>query len=102
MTKQAIAVIGGTGMQGGGVVESLLATGRYAVRAACRNPASEAAKALAQRGVDVVKGDLLDAGSLRAAFEGAYGAFLVTNFWDPAQMRGETEIGFAAVKAARA
>jgi hypothetical protein len=34
-------------------------------------------------------------------FEGAHGAFVVTNFWDPAQMALETEIGAAAVKAAR-
>jgi hypothetical protein len=50
----------------------------------------------------VVKADLLDPGSLRSALEGARGAFVVTNFWDPAQMPRETEIGRAAVQAARA
>jgi uncharacterized protein YbjT (DUF2867 family) len=102
MAKQVIAVIGGTGTQGGGVVEALLKMGRFAVRVPSHEPASDAAKALARRGVEVVKGDLLDAGSLRAAFEGAHGAFLVTNFWDPAQTQSETEIGTSAVKAARA
>jgi len=102
MTKQIIAVIGGTGAQGGGVVDALLASGQYAVRVASRNPASESARKLEQRGVEVVKGDLLEPSSLRAAFEGAHGAFVVTNFWDPTQMQKETEIGSAAVKEARA
>ncbi len=102
MAKQIITVVGGTGAQGGGVVDALLASGQYAVRVASRNPASAAAEAVKKRGVQVVKGDLLEPSSLRAAFEGAHGAFLVTNFWDSAQMQKETEIGIAGVKEARA
>ena len=102
MTKQTITVVGGTGAQGGGVVDALLASGQYAVRVVSRNPASKSAEALEKRGVQVVKGDLLEPSSLRAAFEGAHGVFLVTNFWDPTQMAKETEIGNAAVKEARA
>jgi uncharacterized protein YbjT (DUF2867 family) len=101
MTKQVVAVLGGTGLQGGGVVDALMGAGKFAVRVASRNPASDAARALAARGVEVIKADLLDPRSLRSAFEGAYGAFVVTNFWDPAQMPRETEIGTAAVQAAR-
>ena len=101
MAKPVIAVIGGSGKQGGGVVDALLASGKFAVRVVSRNPVGDAAKALTGRGVEVVKGDLLDAASLSLPFAGAYGAFAVTNFWDPAQMRRETEIGAAAVKAAR-
>jgi uncharacterized protein YbjT (DUF2867 family) len=102
MTKQTITVVGGTGAQGGGVVDALLASGQYAVRVASRDPAGASAEALKNRGVQVVKADLLDPSSLRAAFEGAHGAFLVTNFWDPAQMQKETEIAIAGVKEARA
>ncbi len=102
MAKQVVAVLGGTGLQGGGVVDALTSAGKFAVRVASRNPASDAARALAARGVEVVKADLLDPGSLRSALEGAHGAFVVTNFWDPAQMTRETEIGTSAVKAARA
>src|SRR5437667_4223983 len=102
MTKQTITVVGGTGAQGGGVVEALLASGQYTVRVVSRDPASKSAKKLEQRGVQVVKGDLLEPSSLRGAFEGAYGAFVVTNFWDPTQMAKETEIGIAAVHEARA
>ena len=50
---------------------------------------------------EVVKADLLDPSTLRSALEGAHGAFVVTNFWDPAQMPRETKIGTAAVQAAR-
>ena len=101
MAKQVIAVVGGTGGQGGGVVEALLAAGKFTVRVPSRNPGSQAAKALADRGVELIKADLLDAASLRLAFQGAYGAFVVTNFWDPSQMTRETEVGATAVKAAR-
>jgi uncharacterized protein YbjT (DUF2867 family) len=101
VSKPVVAVIGGSGRQGGGVVDALLASDKFAVRVVSRNPIGDAAKALVERAVEVVKGDLLDAASLRLPFEGAYGAFVVTNFWDPAQMRRETEIGAAAVKAAR-
>jgi len=101
MAKSIISVIGGTGLQGGGVVNALLAQGEFKVRVASRNPASDAARALASRDVEVVHADLLDPGSLVAAFEGAYGAFVVTNFWEPTQGAREEEIGAAAVRAAR-
>jgi uncharacterized protein YbjT (DUF2867 family) len=99
--KNLISVIGGTGLQGGGVVNALLEQGDFKVRVATRNPASAAARALAARGVEVVRADLLDPKSVSGAFEGAYGAFLVTNSWDPGQGEHESDIGTAAVKAAR-
>jgi uncharacterized protein YbjT (DUF2867 family) len=97
-----ITVIGGTGLQGGSVVTALLHRGEFAVRVATRNPAGDAARALADRGVEILKADLLEPNSLRAALDGAYGAFLVTNAWDPQQGAREGEIATAAVKAARA
>jgi uncharacterized protein YbjT (DUF2867 family) len=102
MSKPSIAVLGGTGAQGSGVVSALLAEGRFTPRVVTRNPASDASKALTARGAEVVKADMLEPSSLAAAFEGAHGAFIVTNFWDPTQMAKETEVGSAAVKAARA
>src|ERR1700732_1516066 len=101
MAKQGIAGGGGTGRQGCGVVEAWLASGQCTVRVPSRNPGGKVATALADRGVELIEADLLDAASLRLAFEGAYGAFVVTNFWDPAQMTRETEIGAAAVKSCR-
>jgi uncharacterized protein YbjT (DUF2867 family) len=100
--KQVITVIGGTGAQGGGVVSALLDRGEFAVRVAPRNPASDAARALAARGVELVKADLLEPTGLGAALEGAYGAFVVTNFWDRQVGPREGELATAAVKAARA
>ena len=51
--KKIIAVTGATGLQGGGVVDALLAAGKFAVRAISRNPESDKSKALAKRGVTV-------------------------------------------------
>ena len=60
MAKHIISVIGGTGLQGGGVVNALLAQGEFDVRVATRHPSSDAAQALARRGVGVVKADLVE------------------------------------------
>src|SRR5450432_1201091 len=102
MSEPIISVLGGTGAQGGGVVDALLAARKFKVRVASRNPSSDAAKALTARGVEIVKADLLESSSLGALYDGAHGAFVVTNFWDPAQGEREEEVGVGAVKAARA
>ncbi|MCB9678228.1 MAG: NmrA family NAD(P)-binding protein [Alphaproteobacteria bacterium] len=102
MSKPIIAVVGGTGAQGGGVVDALLERGRFAVRVLTRDPSSDRAVALAARGVEVVAADLNDPSTLPAAFAGAYGAFVVTSFWELAQGESsETEQGASAVAAAR-
>lgn len=64
-----IAVTGATGAQGGGVVNVLSKTPGWVVRAVTRNPESDNAKKLAAAGVEVVRGDFEDEGSLKAAFE---------------------------------
>ncbi|KAG5745334.1 hypothetical protein H9Q70_011966 [Fusarium xylarioides] len=77
-----ILVVGATGQQGGGVVKALLSSGRtdLVVRALTRNPTSGPAYSLAYRGVQLVKGDLLDPESLARALGGADAAYLVTDF----------------------
>jgi len=82
MTKQTILVTGATGLQGGSVVEHLLNDGNFNIVALTRDPTKEAAKKLVEKGVKVVKGDLGDVDSLREAFKGVDGAFLVTQFWE--------------------
>jgi uncharacterized protein YbjT (DUF2867 family) len=84
MSKKIIAVIGATGAQGGGLVRAILADkgGAYVPRAITRKPDSEKGKDLAKMGVEVVAADLDDPASLRAAFNGAHGAFCLTNFWE--------------------
>jgi uncharacterized protein YbjT (DUF2867 family) len=82
--KKVIAVIGSTGMQGGGLCDAILndPAGGFACRAVTRDPSKEPARALAARGAEVVKADLDDVESLKRAFAGAYGAYCVTNFWE--------------------
>lgn len=82
--KKIIAVVGATGAQGGGLVRAILKepSGDFAVRALTRDPGSEKARELREQGAEVVAADIDDAASLREAFEGAYGAFCVTFFWD--------------------
>ncbi len=81
--KKIIAVIGATGSQGGGLVRAIHSDpgSPFRARAVTRNPNSEAARALAKLGAEVVAGDVDDAGSLERAFQGAHGAFCVTFFW---------------------
>src|SRR5712671_3807182 len=93
-SKNLIAVIGATGKQGGGVVSALQAGGQFKVRALTRHP--EKHRGL---GDEVVEADLDRPETLKAAFEGAHGAFLVTNFWQPGT--DEIKQATAAVRAAR-
>ena len=93
--KKVIAVFGATGRQGGAVVRALQAGGQFKVRALTRNPGKH--RELAE---EVVEADLDRPETLKAAFEGAYGVFLVTNFWEPGT--DELEQATAAVRAARA
>ncbi|MCF4123385.1 NmrA/HSCARG family protein [Antribacter sp. KLBMP9083] len=82
--QKIIAVVGATGQQGGGLARSILADpeSEFSVRALTRNPDSDKAQDLARLGADVVQADLDDEASVAKAFEGAYGAYLVTNFWE--------------------
>jgi uncharacterized protein YbjT (DUF2867 family) len=54
----------------------------YTPRALTRNVNSDKATELAKIGAEVVAADLDDIASLKKAFEGGYGAFCVTNFWE--------------------
>jgi uncharacterized protein YbjT (DUF2867 family) len=92
--RKLIAVIGATGQQGGAVVRALQAQGQFKVRALTRNPGKH--RELAD---EVVEADLDRPETLKAAFEGAHGVFLVTNFWE--QGTDELKQATAAVRAAR-
>lgn len=84
MTKKIITVTGATGAQGGGLARAILAdkSGEFGLRAVTRKPDGEAGRALAAAGAEVVSADLDDVDSLRRAFDGAHGAFCLTNFWE--------------------
>jgi len=93
-TRKIIAVIGATGQQGGAVVRALQAQGQFAVRALTRDPSKH--RNLAD---EVVLADLNRPETLKAAFAGAHGVFLVTNFWEPGT--DERRQALAAVHAAK-
>jgi len=92
--KKLIAVIGATGQQGGAVVRALQAGGQFKVRALTRNPGKH--RELAD---EVVEADLDRRETLGAAFQGAHGVFLVTNFWETGA--DESKQATAAVHAAK-
>jgi len=93
-----ILVTGATGQQGGATARELLAAG-HKVRAMTRNPDGDAAKALAALGAEVVRGDLDDADSLKAAMTGAWGVFAVQNTWEAGveqeEVQGKRQIAVA-------
>jgi uncharacterized protein YbjT (DUF2867 family) len=81
--KRIITVLGATGSQGGSVVRAIAAdpTGGFVARAVTRDKGK--AEELLALGIEVVEADLDDEASLRRAFDGAHGAFVVTNWWEP-------------------
>ena len=93
MENKIIAVIGATGSQGKGVVNSLIKDGTFRVRAVTRNPDNYAGKAH-----EVIKADLTNLNSLTDAFKNTHGVFVVTNFWEGAD---EIAQGKAAIQAAK-
>lgn len=82
--KKIIAVAGATGAQGGGLARAILndPDSDFAVRALTRNASSDKAKQLADLGADVVEANVDDVESLKQAYDGAYGAYCVTFFWE--------------------
>jgi uncharacterized protein YbjT (DUF2867 family) len=102
--KKIIAVAGATGEQGGGLVRAITsdANSEFAVRALTRNPDSDAAKALAALGAEVVAADLDDEASIERAFEGAYGAYCVTFFWEHMTPEVEQAQATSMARAAKA
>ncbi|ELT90935.1 hypothetical protein CAPTEDRAFT_120055 [Capitella teleta] len=100
---KVVVVFGATGRQGGSVVRALHGDATYKVRAVTRDPESEKAKALAEMdNVEVVKADYDDCESLKAAFDGAYAAYVVTDYLAVMDQEKETQQGKNAVDAAKA
>ncbi|ELR24657.1 NmrAlike family protein [Acanthamoeba castellanii str. Neff] len=113
MSNKIITVLGATGNQGGSVVRALLTQGGYHVRAVTRDAGKKAALDLLDldkqlRGgsgesrVELVEAQLDDEASLKRAFEGAYGVFGVTNYWEGADLMKEFHQGVHIAHAAKA
>ncbi|PVZ14511.1 NmrA/HSCARG family protein [Actinomycetospora cinnamomea] len=102
-----LAVLGATGQQGGATARALLAAdpagpADLTVRALVRDPASGAARALADAGAELGRADLTDQESLRAAFAGVDGVFAMTTSFTPRGTDGETADGIRIADAALA
>ncbi|MFE2260102.1 NmrA/HSCARG family protein [Streptomyces cyaneofuscatus] len=102
MTDQKIIlVLGGTGNQGGATARELLSRG-WSVRALVRDPDKPEAQALKELGAVLVRGDLEDVASLRAAAEGVYGIFSVQALaYEPETLAAEVRHGKAIADVAK-
>ncbi|MCS7480404.1 NmrA/HSCARG family protein [Umezawaea endophytica] len=96
-----IAVFGGTGKQGGSVVDALLTRGTH-VRALVRDTESDRARALADRSVELSRIAIDDATSLSTALTGVDAFFFMTTpeGHSLADVERETRQGTALVDAA--
>ncbi|MBA4405658.1 nucleoside-diphosphate sugar epimerase [bacterium] len=101
--KKVIAVLGATGAQGGGLICAILndKSGEFTARALTRDINSEKAKALKALGAEVVAVDIDNYESIKAAFEGAYGTYAVTFFWEHFSPEKEISQAASIAKAAK-
>ncbi|MCH7782808.1 NmrA/HSCARG family protein, partial [candidate division KSB1 bacterium] len=73
----------------------------FTVRALTRNVNSDKAKELAKLGAEVAAADVDDEESLKKAFEGAYGVYCVTFFWEHFSPEKENAHAESMAKAAK-
>lgn len=97
--RESILVLGGTGRQGGAAARHVLDAG-WQVRALVRDPDTAAARALQRAGTQLVRGDLDDRASLRAAMAGVHGVFSVQTFMGPGGIEAEVRQGTSVAQTA--
>jgi uncharacterized protein YbjT (DUF2867 family) len=93
--RLTVVVTGGTGNQGGAVVNSLLERG-HEVRAVTRSTDSAKARELANAGVTLVRASLEDTAALTKALEGATSLFAMTTPFEG----GTQVVGYTVDRAA--
>ncbi|KAJ7159237.1 NAD(P)-binding protein [Mycena crocata] len=99
-----VAVVGATGQQGGSVIKALAGSHKaYRIRAFTRDVTKPAAEALKKLGVEVVQLSIVldNVKEVHAAFAGANIVYLVTNFWEHANMQKEIDEGKMMIDAAK-
>src|ERR1700719_524275 len=89
-SDRTILITGATGNQGGAVAQALQGSGLH-LSGVTRKRESERAAALARQGIEIVKGDLDDEATLRAALAGAWGVFGVQNAGESGREREEAQ-----------
>jgi uncharacterized protein YbjT (DUF2867 family) len=99
-SETTILVTGATGNQGRAVADKLLEEG-WKVRALTRDTDKPSAKHLAEKGIEVVKGDLNDRQSLDEALDGVCGVFAVITPFEEG-VSGEVRQGRDLADAAKA
>jgi uncharacterized protein YbjT (DUF2867 family) len=97
--RKTILVTGATGHQGGAVFHHLRKSNKFSLRVLTRDPDKPAARALVGSGVDVVRGDLEDTGSLGRALDGVDGVYSVQDWTGGAE--AEVRQGNNLIDAAR-
>ncbi len=97
--KLSVLIMGATGNQGGAVARNLLPRG-HRIRTITRNVDSAKARQLKDKGVEVVKGDFSDPGSLVAAMQGMDAVYAMTTPFE-AGIDAETQQGIALADAAK-
>jgi len=109
MSQKLVTIVGATGQQGEAVVKAFAGNPVYRIRGLTRNPDGEPAKKLAAQGIEVVKVDLDDLESTKAAFKDSAIVFAVTDFYGLFQKHGpqkakemEAQQGINMAKAASA
>lgn len=90
MDKKTVVICGATGLQGGAAVDALSKRNKWDIVALSRNPEDAKAKTLREKGIRVVKADLLDKESLATAFAGAKMVFGVTQPFSKDYKRANT------------
>jgi uncharacterized protein YbjT (DUF2867 family) len=80
--SKLLVIFGATGNQGGSTIDFILSdqtlSKQYRIRGITRDPSKPAAVALVDKGVEVIAGDLNDAGSMKKAVDGAHTVFAIT------------------------
>lgn len=97
--KLSVLVMGATGNQGGAVVRHLLPKGHH-IRTLTRNPDSPKAQHLAGQGVEVLKGDFTDSGSVVKAAKSMDTVFAMTTPYETG-VDAEAQQGIDLVDAVR-
>jgi uncharacterized protein YbjT (DUF2867 family) len=86
-----LVVCGATGKQGGSLVEAMKDLGGWELCAFSRDINSDGAKNLKSRGIEVARADLEDLDSLIQVFKGADCVFGVTQPWNKAYTKCDTQ-----------
>ncbi|PHH86947.1 hypothetical protein CDD83_9546 [Cordyceps sp. RAO-2017] len=104
--SKILTVFGATGNQGGSVVKAVLADAalskQFKIRGITRDATRPSAKALAEKGVELVKADMSSVEAAAPAVKGAHTVFLVTNYWESMSADKEEAQGRAVTDACKA